>query len=82
MGCVICCELEAVQFTAAQMARDWLRAFYPDVTVLLDRESATLCSERHDEVGLGLIWRSALINEKLLTEGAAPRAAVIAALVE
>lgn len=68
-------------FATAQRAGEWVRQFYPDIAVTLDREAAQLVSDERDEAELTLIWRSALANERLLAEGAAPRAAVIDALV-
>jgi len=74
------CEVGPV-FSTARRAAEWVRGLYPDVTLTLDREGAQLASDERDERELRLIWRTSLINEKLLTDGASQRAAVIETLV-
>lgn len=69
-------------FSAARGAAEWVGLFYPDVTVTLDRSMAQLTSGERDEAALRLIWRTSLVNEKLLARGAGHRAAVIAAMVQ
>jgi len=51
------------------------------VTVTLDRNVATLVSAGRGEKALRSIWRTSLLNERLLAEGAGKRGAVLAELV-
>lgn len=67
-------------FAAARRAANWVSHFHPDVTVVMDRERAQLASPERSERALGLIWRSALANERLLADCADARERVIAAL--
>lgn len=79
MGGVTC--KTGPEFATAQRAAEWVRRFYPDITVTLDRDAAQLASSERDETELRLIWQSLLANEALLARGASQRAAVIDALV-
>jgi hypothetical protein len=77
---VVSCET-GPEFQTAGRAAEWVRAFYPDVTVMLDRMVARLASDERDQEALRLIWQSSLANEALLARGESHRAGVIDALV-
>lgn len=77
---VVSCET-GPEFQTARRAAEWVRAFYPDVTVMLDRAAARLASDARDQGALRLIWQSTLTNEALLAWGESHRAGVIDALV-
>lgn len=77
---VTCCDTR-LTYTAARLAAEWVKAFYPDVTTSLDDESVRLASSERSERELLLIWRSAIANEALLVRAAPERAGLIEALV-
>lgn len=81
MGAVVCVDLDPGQFAVAREATAWVRAFYPDITVALDRSTVQLASQMCDKGELRLIWQSALANEILLGHGASRRAAVLDTLL-
>jgi hypothetical protein len=75
------CGINPGRVALARRAADWTRAFHPDVTVALARGQTTLTSQQRSATELRLIWRTALVNERLLDAGVEQRAATLAALV-
>jgi hypothetical protein len=68
-------------YSTARRAAEWVTAFYPDVTVIVDRELARITSDERDDRALRLIWQSSLANEALLARAVAERGSVIEALL-
>jgi hypothetical protein len=81
MTVILACGLEPEAIALAASTAEWVRAFYPDVSVNRQGDTAMLSSESRSEDGLRLIWRTSLVNEKLLAAGAIARAGVLEALV-
>lgn len=77
---VTSCETR-LNYGAARLAAEWVKAFYPDVAVSLDGRGVCLASGGRNERELHLIWRSAVANEVLLARAASERADLIEALV-
>jgi hypothetical protein len=81
MAIAVHCEVRPEQFSLARRASEYVRAFYPDISVTLDRDAARLASDERSADALRLIWKTTLGNERLLVQGAARRAAVLESLV-
>jgi hypothetical protein len=77
---VTSCETK-LNYSAARVAAEWVKAFYPDIAISLDGDGVCLASSERGEQELQLIWRSAVANEALLARGAPERADLIEALV-
>lgn len=73
--------VDPARSSTAADAVQWVRAFHPDVSIVLDGDDAVLGSSMHGEVDLRLVWQTALINESLLAHGADARAAILEELV-
>ena len=66
----------------AASAAAWIEASHRGIRVTLTGTSATLWAETISRERLLLHWRVALLNERLLADGASRRASVMAGLVE
>lgn len=73
--------VEATDFARAPVAAEWVRAFYPAIQVRLEGEEAMLSSEAHDSDQLRLVWRSALLNERLRQAASGGRGEVLETLL-
>jgi hypothetical protein len=58
-------------------AAAWIMAFYPDIIVRFEAGRASLSSAEREEAELRQIWAASLVNERLLVQGAARRAALL-----
>lgn len=68
-------------FATARRAAEWVRQFYPDIAVTVDRTTVRLGSDTRSEGELCLIWRSNFANEALHARGADRHAGVIGDLI-
>jgi hypothetical protein len=62
-------------------AAEWVRAFHPDVHVVLEQGEVALSSQDRPEAALASVWTSALANERLLASQAQARAAIMDVLI-
>ena len=77
MACEGRCVVDQKPGKASETAAGWIMAFYPDISVRFEAGHASLSSAKRDEGALRLIWVASLVNEELLSRGAAQRAELL-----
>jgi hypothetical protein len=77
MTCEGLCLVDRTPGTGPDGAAAWIAACYPDISVRFEQDRVTLSSPRRDEGALRTIWVASLLNEELLSRGAARRAELL-----
>jgi len=81
MGASICCAIPRDVAQHAEAAAYWVQAFHPAIAATIDGDLVLLASDLHRSDWLEAAWASALVNERIVHEAEALRAATLAQLL-